>query len=73
MHKYILFLLYVFSDDFIALLQRCKSGLTEGGCIVIKDNVAGREPVLDEDDSSVTRYFSNNIENETLSRRNTTS
>jgi len=42
-------------DDFVAVLQNCKRGLREGGCIVIKDNVASKEPVLDEDDSSVTR------------------
>lgn len=42
-------------EDFVACLQRFKTGLKEGGCIVIKDNVAGGEAVFDADDSSVTR------------------
>lgn len=42
-------------DDFVDVLKRCRAGLKEGGCIVIKDNVATRNNVLDEDDSSVTR------------------
>ena len=42
-------------DDFVKVLERCKEGLKTGGCIVIKDNVAGSSAVLDEDDSSVIR------------------
>ena len=46
---------HIADDDFIALLQRCKKGLTTGGCIGIKDNVAGQMSVYDAQDSSVTR------------------
>ena len=41
----------------MTVLERCKEGLKPGGCIVIKDNVSSKDPVLDEDDSSVTRCF----------------
>lgn len=42
-------------DDFVSVLERCKEGLKPGGCIVIKDNIASKDAILDEDDSSVTR------------------
>ena len=49
-----------FVDDFISFLRKCRRGLVKGGCIVIKDNVTStHENVMDEDDSSVTRYIAN--------------
>ncbi|XP_004208335.2 N-terminal Xaa-Pro-Lys N-methyltransferase 1 isoform X1 [Hydra vulgaris] len=42
-------------EDLISFIKRCQKGLTNGGCIVIKDNIAARNPVFDQDDSSVTR------------------
>uniref|UniRef100_A0A183EQG4 Alpha N-terminal protein methyltransferase 1 n=1 Tax=Gongylonema pulchrum TaxID=637853 RepID=A0A183EQG4_9BILA len=48
---------YLTDDDFCKFLRRCKEGLREGGCIVLKDNVASSEDVydFDEQDNSWTR------------------
>ncbi|CAJ0929598.1 unnamed protein product, partial [Mesorhabditis belari] len=43
-------------SDFIEFFQRCKQGLRPGGCIVLKDNLAGGEKdEFDEEDHSWTR------------------
>ena len=39
----------------MSCLKRFKQGLKHGGVICIKDNVAGKEAVFDDNDSSVTR------------------
>lgn len=48
---------YLTDEDFVTFLLRCKEGLTDDGCIVIKDNLSRYSPVLDEEDSSVTRTY----------------
>ncbi|CEF98758.1 Protein of unknown function DUF858,methyltransferase-like [Ostreococcus tauri] len=42
-------------DDLVAFLRRCRDGLREGGCIVMKENNASSGFILDLEDSSVTR------------------
>ncbi|ERN14764.1 alpha N-terminal protein methyltransferase 1 isoform X2 [Amborella trichopoda] len=47
-------------DDFIAFLERAKSGLKPGGFFVLKENIATNGFVLDKEDKSITRsdsYF----------------
>ncbi|KAJ2240393.1 hypothetical protein GGI13_007687, partial [Coemansia sp. RSA 455] len=41
--------------DMLAFLGRCRQGLTTGGIICVKENVAMEGYVIDSDDSSVTR------------------
>ena len=53
-------------DDFVAFLRRCKAGLTSTGFICIKDNIANGKAILDEQDSSVTRYDSTAVNNLSL-------
>lgn len=42
-------------EHLVSFLQRCRAGLSPGGLIVVKDNVAYDGVVLDEVDSSVCR------------------
>ncbi|XP_023653137.1 N-terminal Xaa-Pro-Lys N-methyltransferase 1 [Paramormyrops kingsleyae] len=42
-------------EHLVSFLQRCRAGLSPGGLIVVKDNVAYEGVVLDEVDSSVCR------------------
>ena len=42
-------------EDFVAFLDRCKTGLRPGGMVCIKDNVLKHGYAVDEDDSSITR------------------
>ncbi|CEF69051.1 Alpha N-terminal protein methyltransferase 1 [Strongyloides ratti] len=47
---------YLTDEDFIKFFQRCKDGLRDGGCIIVKDNLASGSGVdFDEEDSSWTR------------------
>ena len=51
-------LLYLKDTELVRYLQRCKAGLTDGGWLVVKENVItdkGRTDMYDEVDSSVTR------------------
>ncbi|KAJ2883593.1 N-terminal Xaa-Pro-Lys N-methyltransferase 1 [Coemansia aciculifera] len=41
--------------DMLAFLRRCRQGLTAGGIVCVKENVAMEGYVVDSDDSSVTR------------------
>lgn len=41
--------------DLVAFFKRCKTGLRQGGIIVVKENVTAPEQVVDEEDKSVTR------------------
>jgi hypothetical protein len=49
-------ILWSFLDDLIAFLKRCKEGLRPNGIIGIKENNASSGYIVDEEDSSVTRY-----------------
>jgi len=40
----------------VSFLKRCKDGLRPNGVIGIKENNASKGYVIDEEDSSVTRY-----------------
>lgn len=42
-------------EHFVQFLERCKNALSDGGIIVIKDNIAIADVELDDVDSSVTR------------------
>ena len=42
-------------SDLVSFLVRCASGLSDGGLIIVKENISNEESVLDEVDSSVTR------------------
>jgi len=43
-------------DDFVQFLRRCGNGLTEGGCVVLKENLTkGEQSDFDEVDNSWTR------------------
>uniref|UniRef100_A0A0N5BF73 Alpha N-terminal protein methyltransferase 1 n=1 Tax=Strongyloides papillosus TaxID=174720 RepID=A0A0N5BF73_STREA len=47
---------YLTDNDFVKFFERCKNGLRDGGCIIVKDNLASGENVdFDEEDSSWTR------------------
>eukprot|EP00472_Partenskyella_glossopodia_P012736 CAMPEP_0197540274 /NCGR_PEP_ID=MMETSP1318-20131121/65307_1 /TAXON_ID=552666 /ORGANISM="Partenskyella glossopodia, Strain RCC365" /LENGTH=313 /DNA_ID=CAMNT_0043099211 /DNA_START=3 /DNA_END=940 /DNA_ORIENTATION=+ len=42
-------------EDLIALLRRCRKGLSEKGVIIVKENIARGGFILDKEDMSVTR------------------
>lgn len=42
-------------DDLVAFLRRCRDGLRENGCVVMKENNASTGFILDLEDSSITR------------------
>ena len=44
--------------ELVAYLKRCAEGLRAGGIIVVKENIADKEDIFDDEDSSVTRYGS---------------
>lgn len=46
---------YLSDEDLVAFFKRCKAGLRPGGILVVKENVTAPEPVIDEEDCSVTR------------------
>lgn len=43
-------------DDLVAFFRRCAAGLKPGGLIGVKENNSSKDYVVDEEDSSVTRY-----------------
>jgi protein N-terminal methyltransferase len=51
-------LCYMTDDDLVQFLLRCRAALRPNGLMIIKENTTrGKEPDIDESDSSVTRSF----------------
>ena len=49
------FPLYWYLEHLVDFLVRSQTGLAENGLIIVKENVAAKEFIFDESDSSVTR------------------
>lgn len=48
-------LLYLTDDDLVEFLQRCQAALLPNGLICLKENIATKRSVTDQQDSSITR------------------
>ncbi|KAI8468749.1 MAG: alpha-N-methyltransferase NTM1 [Monoraphidium minutum] len=48
-------LLYLTDADALALFERCKTGLSQDGVIVVKENICKEGFVVDKEDNSLTR------------------